>query len=104
MANEDIISYEGFNKQRHPEWNDDQVGLKSALDKQADEMLEEDPGRNLTDEFFELLIRRTKYWIEQHLPELFDRVKAAFEFLFDHISEWVANGISYIAQLISDLF
>lgn len=104
MVNEDIIAYESFNKQSHPNWNEEQIGLKSALDIQTDQMFEENPDISITDEILRLLIRRTEIWVREHLPELFERLRNAFKYLLDNIAEWVMHGLEYLGELISNLF
>lgn len=104
MVNEDILVYENFNRQNHPDWNEEQLGLKSALDIQADEMFNENPDVTFTEEFLRLLLRRTEQWIEEHLPELFEKLKDVFSALLGKIGEWLMNGLEYLGEIISNLF
>lgn len=102
MQNEDILVYQEQNREMHPEWTANQVDMKSALDLQADKLIDEGH-KDINDELLELLIRRAQQWIADNLPALFERVRHVFSYLYDHLGEWIGRGIEYIAEIISNI-
>lgn len=103
MNNESIEKYQDSNRIEHPEWTSDQIDSKSALDLQVDKLIDEG-NTDITDEVIRLLIRRAQQWIEEHLPYLMERVRDGFEYLYNHIGDWLQKGIQYIADIITNYF
>lgn len=104
MDNSDFIVYESRNRDIHPEWSEDQVSVKSAMDIQADNLISENPKEGITDEVVRILVERSKLWIERHLPEIYERVQVAFQYILDNIGTWISKGIEYLSELITEFF
>ena len=100
-----LEGHQKINRDMHPDWSEDKIDLKSAMDMQAD-ILADEGGQNFSfgDEIMRMLIDRTKIWIEQNLPELFIRLRNAFEYLLDTLTEWIQRGIDWVIDNLPEFF
>lgn len=92
-------------KAKHPEWSDEQIWTAVSLDMETDNVIENrgsdiDPNDPNT---IKQIVTGAKKWLEEVLPNIFEKVAKFFEKLIITIGTWVQKGLTYVVELIDKL-
>ncbi len=85
----------------HPEWTEEQVWTRVALDIQTDNAIES--GRDIDPNdagFWRVLITKAKDWLSAVLPKIYEKVKEGFSKLLDSINQFVKEHARDILDAI----
>ncbi|MCQ2273382.1 MAG: hypothetical protein MJZ86_01155 [Bacteroidales bacterium] len=92
-------------KKLHPDWSDAQIWTAISLDMESEKQIEKggkdidpnDPG------LLKSIVAGARAWLKEVLPIIFEKVKAFFDYIKDHIGEWVAAGLEAVKRWIGEI-
>lgn len=89
-------------KHQHPGWTDDQIWTQISIEMAAyGEIDKAGPNVDQYDgDLIKTVLDKARMWLENVLPDVFNRVSQFFEELLSTISIWVQKGIKYVLDLI----
>ena len=105
MINNDDMDIFAHVKEQNPQWNDTQVWADVSMKREIEDAVNTGmiDGNNITEEVFQLIVRKAHFWIERNLPELLEKVAGFFEGILNNIGEWISNGFHWLMDAIGDL-
>ena len=89
-------------KEQHPEWSDEQIWTQVSVMLSADEAISQNPHAQPTDvDFIRVILYKAQEWLQDNLPEIFDRVADFLNLLISRLPDWAKNGIQFVGILIA---
>ncbi len=86
-------------KAEHPDWNDEQVWSRVAIDIQTDKAVDE--GKNLNSkDIWNTIITKARDWLKEVLPVVYEKVKEVFATIIKKIKEFVNEHRGEIFEVI----
>lgn len=95
-----------FYKENYPDWSEEQIWTAISLDLKSKDVVVKngaDVDINSPD-IIEQIIRGAEQWLEAVLPQIFEKVKAYFEKLLDHLADIIQQKVGDIIQYLISLF
>lgn len=86
-------------KSEHPDWNEEQIWSRVAIDIQTDKAV--DDGKSLdTKGIWQDIITKAKDWLKEVLPVIYEKVKEVFATILKKIKEFVSEHRGEIFEMI----
>lgn len=92
-------------KSLHPEWSDDQIWAAISVEMEAENVLDrKGPDMQVNDpDVITEILNGAKKWLQEVLPNVFEKVAVFFDRLISTVGEWIQKGLSFIVESIAKL-
>lgn len=94
-----------FYKELHPEWSEDQIETAVSIDMSAENEVNR-RGKDINPDDPDLIrdiLEGARRWLEEVLPQVFERVRGFFDNIISTLTTWVQNGLKYVVDLIGKI-
>ncbi len=93
-------------KLQHPDWSDEQVWSRVAIDIQTDKAVDE--GKNIdTNGIWNEILTKASNWLKEVLPIVYEKVKEVFSSIINKIKEFVSTHrgeiFEYVIRVLNTL-